>query len=105
MSTNAKPNDFEVHFDGLRDEKGLIPAFGPVRLDEQGRIVVSKEERRARAEAAVRMLKVIDQRPDNDPPGIEEKFMRNYDENHPHRPQFEGYYRKLAESPHPLGVG
>lgn len=91
MSTDAKPEPFEVHYDGLRDEQGLIPAFGPVRLDDQGHIVMSKEEQPARAEAAVRMLKVIEQRPDDDPPGTEEEFMRNYDENHPHRPQFQGY--------------
>ena len=49
MSTDAKPEPFEVHYDGLRDDQGLIPAFGPVRLDDQGRIVMSEEERRARA--------------------------------------------------------
>ena len=92
MSTDAKPEPFEVHYDGLSDDQGLIPAFGPVRLDDQGRIVMSEEERRARAEAVVRVLKVIEQRPDDDPPGTEEEFMRNFDENHPHRPQFEGYY-------------
>ena len=53
---------------------------------------MSEEERRARAEAVVRVLKVIEQRPDDDPPGTEEEFMRNFDESHPHRPQFEGYY-------------
>ncbi len=92
MSSGAKPEPFEVHYDGLRDDQGLIPAFGPARLDDQGRIVMSKEERRARAEAAVRVLKMIEQRPDDDPPGTEEEFMRNFDESHPHRPQFEGYY-------------
>ena len=92
MSSNAKPEPFEVHYDGLRDDRGLIPAFGPVRLDDQGRIVMSKEERQARAAAAVRALEAIEQLPDDDPPGTEEQFMRNFDEDHPHRPQFEGYY-------------
>ncbi len=92
MSSNAKPESFEVHYDGLRDDRGLIPAFGPVRLDDQGRVVMSKEERQARAAAAVRALKAIEQIPDDDPPGTEEQFMRNFDEDHPHRPQFEGYY-------------
>ncbi len=82
MSTNAKPNDFEVHFDGLRDEQGLIPAFGPVRLDDQGHVVMSKEEQRARAEAAVRALKAIERMPDDDPPEAEEEFLRALDRNH-----------------------
>jgi hypothetical protein len=63
-----------------------------VRLDEQGRIVMSREERQAWASAAVRALEAIELLPDDDPPGTEEQFMRNFDENHPHRPQFEGYY-------------
>jgi hypothetical protein len=92
MSTDAKPEPFEFHYDGLRDEQGLIPAFGPVRLDDQGHIVMSKEEQRARMAAGIRALKALSQLPDDDPPGIEEEFMRNYDENHPHRPQFQGYY-------------
>ena len=36
MSTDANPEPFEVHYDGLSDDQGLIPAFGPVRLDDQG---------------------------------------------------------------------
>jgi len=92
MSTNAKAEPFEVFYDGLRDEQGLIPAFGPVRLDDEGHIIMSEEESRARAEAAVRVLKVIGKLPDDDPPGIEEEFMRSFDEHHPHRPQFKGYY-------------
>lgn len=92
MSSDAKTEAFEVHYDGLRDEQGLIPAFGPVKLDEQGRIIMSEEERRARMAAGIRALKALNQLPDNDPPGTEEQFMRNYDESHPHRPQFKGYY-------------
>jgi hypothetical protein len=79
MSTNAHSEPFEVHYDGLRDEQGLIPAFGPVRLDEQGRIVMSKEEQRARAEAKVRALKVIARMPDDDTPEDEEAFLRAID--------------------------
>lgn len=92
MSTDAKPEPYEVYYDGLRDEQGLIPAFGPVCLDEEGHVIMSDEEARARTAAAIRVLKVIEQRPDDDPPGIEEEFMRNYDEGHPHRPQFRKYY-------------
>lgn len=92
MSSDAKTEPFEVHYDGLRDEQGLIPAFGPVKLDEQGRIIMSEEERRARMAAGIRALKALNQLPDNDPPGTEEQFMRNFDESHPHRPQFKGYY-------------
>ena len=91
MSSGATPEPFEVHYDGLRDDQGLIPAFGPVRLDDQGRIVMSKEERRAGPGGRPR-VEAIEQLPDDDPPGTEEQFMRNFDESHPHRPQFEGYY-------------
>lgn len=31
MSSDAKTEAFEVHYDGLRDEQVLIPAFGPVK--------------------------------------------------------------------------
>jgi hypothetical protein len=80
MSTNARSEPFEVHYDGLRDEQGLIPAFGPVRLDEQGRIVMSEEERKARSEAAIRMLKVIGRlMPDEDTPEADEAFLRAID--------------------------
>lgn len=92
MSSNARPEPFEVHDDGLRDDRGLIPAFGPVRLDDHGRIVMSKEEPQAPAAAAVRALEAIEQLPGDDPPGTEEQFLRDFDEDHPHRPQFEGYY-------------
>lgn len=92
MSGDPNPEPFSVHYDGLRDEQGLIPAFGPVKLDEQGRLIMSEGERRARMAAGVRALKALSRLPDSDPPGVEEQFMRNYDESHPHRPQFEGYY-------------
>ncbi len=72
MSTDAKPEPFEVHYDGLRDERGLIPAFGPVRLDDQGHIVMSREEQRARMAAGIRALKALGRirpsgRPGDDP--------------------------------------
>jgi hypothetical protein len=78
LSSHANPEPFEVHYDGQRDDRGFIPAFGPVRLDEQGRIVMSREERQARSAAAVRALEAIEQLPDDDPPGTEEQFMRNF---------------------------
>ena len=92
MSTNAHPEPFEVYYDGLRDEQGLIPAFGPLRMDDEGHILMSEEEGRARMAAGIRALKALNKLPDDDPPGIEEEFMRNFDESHPHRPQFKRYY-------------
>ena len=66
MSTDAKPEPFEVYYDGLSDEQGLIPAFGPVRLDDQGRIVMSEEERRAqmprRPSAAFKAIELASRR-------------------------------------------
>ena len=92
MSTDAKPEPFEVHYDGLRDDQGLIPAFGPVRLDNEGASSCRRKSGGRGWRRVVRALRAIEQLPDDDPPGTEEQFMRNFDENHPHRPQFKGYY-------------
>jgi hypothetical protein len=95
-ATRTKPIDpadpGQVEHDGLCDEQGPIPVFGPVRTDEQGRIVLTDEERAARRDAAIRMLRVLGTYPDTDPPGTDEAFMRGIDENRPHRPLFEGMY-------------
>jgi hypothetical protein len=40
------------HWDGLADEQGPIPAFGPARADEHGRVVMTDEEWEARRDAA-----------------------------------------------------
>ena len=34
-------------WDGLTDERGPIPAFGPAKTDASGRLVMSREEREA----------------------------------------------------------
>ena len=46
-------------WDGLSDERGPIPNFGPALTDESGRIVMSDEERAARRDAAIRALAVV----------------------------------------------
>jgi hypothetical protein len=46
-------------WDGLADERGPIPAFGPARTDENGRLLMSDEERVARRDAAIRALAVV----------------------------------------------
>jgi hypothetical protein len=46
-------------WDGLSDERGPIPVFGPVRTDGSGRISMSDEERDARRDAAIRALAAI----------------------------------------------
>ncbi len=46
-------------WDGLSDEEGPIPTFGPARTDERGRVVMSDEERAARRGAAIRALGAI----------------------------------------------
>jgi hypothetical protein len=51
---------------------------------------MTDEEQRAWCEAARRRLAEIAQMTDEDPPGAFEQFMRNFDEGHPHRPQFQG---------------
>jgi hypothetical protein len=62
------PDLGHVEPDGHCDEQGPIPAFGPVRTDERGRIVLTDEERAARRAAAIRMLRVLGTHPDTDPP-------------------------------------
>jgi len=44
-------------WDGLADELGPIPAFGPARTDEHGRVVMSDEEWTARRDSVVRALR------------------------------------------------
>ncbi len=46
-------------WDGLSDEQGPIPAFGPVCTDANGRILMSDEEHQARRDAAIRALAAI----------------------------------------------
>jgi Zn-dependent peptidase ImmA (M78 family) len=75
----------------LADEKGVIPSFPPLRLDERGRIIAMGEaEIRARQEALGRVLDAIDNSDREDPPGLAEKVMREIDEGRPHRKLFEG---------------
>jgi hypothetical protein len=50
---------YEIAPDGLSDDQGPIPAFGPAQLDPSGRLVMSDEEREARRLATIRALKVI----------------------------------------------
>jgi hypothetical protein len=48
-------------WDGLSDERGPIPSFGPARTDESGRVLMNDEERAARRDAAIRALAAIGQ--------------------------------------------
>jgi len=79
----------------LADELGPIPSFPPLALDpETGRMLpISDEELAARRDAALRMLKVLDQITDES--DTDEKWRevyRNIDACRPHRPLFTGLY-------------
>lgn len=79
----------------LADELGPIPSFPPLALDpETGRMLpISDEELAARRDAALRMLKVLDQITDES--DTDEKWSevyRNIDTCRPHRPLFRGLY-------------
>jgi hypothetical protein len=76
----------------LADARGPIPAFGPRALDAQGRLIpLSAEERRARAEAAMRAIQALRELPDDDPPDTSVRLMRGLDEHRPPgRKLFEG---------------
>jgi hypothetical protein len=68
----------------LVDAIGSIPEFQPRRLDEQGRLIpLSPEEKKARSEAAIRVLQAMSELSDDDAPGVEAEFMRGIDENRP----------------------
>ncbi len=67
----------------LTDEQGPIPTFAPARLDEQGRLVMSEAERRARSLAAAGVLKALAKRADQDPAGIENELMQAIDAARP----------------------
>jgi len=63
--------------DGLYDEEGPIPTFGPVPVDEHGRIALSEEEQSARRSALIRALRVIGEpRGKPDPPEVHAAVMR-----------------------------
>jgi hypothetical protein len=47
------------HWDGLVDEQRPIPAFGPARTDEHGRVIMTDEEWEARRNAALRALRAV----------------------------------------------
>src|SRR5689334_18833759 len=76
----------------LVDDRGPIPTFPPLALDEQGRLITpSPEERAARHDAAIRALAALDQLPDDDPPDTEIEMMRGIDAlRSPGRKLFEG---------------
>jgi hypothetical protein len=80
----------------LVDELGPIPTFPPRKFDERGRLIpLSPEEKKARAEAAIRALDAIAKLPDDDPPDTLERMMRGIDEERRRSgraPAFEGYY-------------
>jgi hypothetical protein len=67
MDNNEQPRSIEVQrvdenrplWDGLADEQGPIPAFGPARTDEHGRVVMTDEEWGARRNAAIRALRAV----------------------------------------------
>ncbi len=46
-------------WDGLADEQGPIPTFGPARTDDRGRIVMGEPEKEARRAAAIRALGAV----------------------------------------------
>jgi hypothetical protein len=79
----------------LVDEMGPIPSFPPLSLDPlTGRVIpLSREEIEARRDAALRMLKVLDQITDeNDTDENWREVYRNIDAFRPHRPLFKGLY-------------
>jgi hypothetical protein len=101
MSTAHPRSEFEtarpderalVAAEPLADARGPIPTFLPRAVDEQGRLVpLSTEQRRARAEAAMRTLTALRDLPDEDPPDTLARLMRGIDENRaPGRKLFEG---------------
>jgi hypothetical protein len=78
----------------LIDDRGPIPTFPPLALDEDGRLIpLSPEERAARHNAAIRALAALDQMPDGDPIDTEIEMMRGIDAlRRPGHKLFEGMY-------------
>ena len=46
--------------DGLADEQGPIPAFGPARTEEHGRAIMTDEEWEAGRDAALRAVRAVE---------------------------------------------
>ena len=68
--TTTKPDDLGLKFD---DKRRLIP--------------LSPEQHKARAEAIRKMFDEWDDRPDDDPPGVDEAIVRAFEAG---RPLFDG---------------
>ena len=78
----------------LTDAHGPIPTFPRRVLDDHGHVVpLTPEERKARSEAALRTLRAIRDRQDDDPPETERAMMEGIDANRPPGLElFEGMY-------------
>ncbi len=79
----------------LVDELGPIPTFPALALDpETGRMLpISEEEKAARRDAVLRMLRVLHQiTDDSDTDENWREVFRNIDAGRPHRPLFQGLY-------------
>jgi hypothetical protein len=70
-------------WDGLADDRGPIPTFGPMKKDRNGRPTRrSPEEEEAQRDAAIRMLDVIGKITDeSDTDEIWDRFDRNLEES------------------------
>jgi hypothetical protein len=76
------------------DDRGPIPAFPPVAVDERGRILpMERSEQEERRAAAIRALDAIARIGDpGEPPEVAEQVMRGIDEGRPLRKLFDGMY-------------
>ena len=87
---NGKPPE-------LRDAQGIIPPFGPMKRDEQGRALpITDEEQEARADSLRRVFACWAANPveDEDPDELWEEVMRSIDAGRPEGfMKFEGRYR------------
>jgi len=95
IATNGANGSGSIEGTELTDELGPIPSFRPLALDpETGRVLpISDEELAARRDAALRMLKVLDQITDESDTDEEwREVYRNIDACRPHRPLFRGLY-------------
>ena len=63
--------------DGLADEQGPIPRFGPARTEEHGRVIMTDEEWEAGRDAALRALRTVEETTDEtDTNGIWDEVFR-----------------------------
>ncbi len=88
-------SDPDIDHGRADDEELTRTSLGPLKRDENGKLILSPEELANRGQTLRRLFAEWATMPDDDPPGTDETVMRNIDEERRRsgmRTLFDGYY-------------